>query len=143
MFTSQKISQFQVTLSTSPPFHDIPLPSNPFTTSHPTSALPTPYCLYESAPLPTCSPAPPLLHSSTLEHQNPPGPRASPTVAIRQGILCYICIWSHGFLEAHSFFGGLVPETTGLSGQTILFFQCCCNPPLVLQSFCQLPHQVP
>jgi hypothetical protein len=40
-------------------------------------------------------------------------------------ILCYMCIWSPGFLHVYSLVGDLVP---GNSGWLILFFLWGCNP---------------
>jgi hypothetical protein len=60
-----------------------------------------------------------------------------------KAILCYICIWSHGSLQAHSLVGGLDSGRTWWSGQPMLFFQWGCNTPLLLQSLHQFPHQGP
>jgi hypothetical protein len=37
-----------------------------------------------------------------------------------KAILCYICIWSHGSLPVHSLVSGLIPGSTGCSGQLML-----------------------
>jgi len=72
------------TSSTNPPFHDIPLPSYPSITTHPTSTFPLLFACMRVLPhLPTfpCPTAPwgiPLYWAS-------PGPRASPPIAVRQG----------------------------------------------------------
>jgi hypothetical protein len=58
-----------------------------------------------------------------------------------KAILSYICIWSHRSLSVYSLVGGVVPGSTGWSGQLTSFFQLGFNPPLLLQSFHQLPHQ--
>ena len=40
-----------------------------------------------------------------------------PPIAVRESILCYMCILSHGFLQVHSLVGGLDPGRTGWSCQ--------------------------
>ena len=42
-------------------------------------------------------------------------------------ILCYLCLWSHGSLSVQSLVGGVVPGSTGLSGQQMLFFIWVCQ----------------
>jgi hypothetical protein len=119
------------------------LPVTPPQTSNPTSALFSLTFASDCAPVHTYSLLP--HHSSISLHwgikppqdQGPPLPLMSD-----KAIFCYICIWSHGFLHVHSLIGGLIPGSPGWSGQPMLFFLWGCNPPLLLHSFCQLPHGV-
>ena len=60
-------------------------------------------------------------------------------ITVRQAILCYICIWSHGSLQVHFLVGGLASKRTGLSGRPMLFFRWGCNQPMLLQFFLQSP----
>jgi hypothetical protein len=57
--------------------------------------------------------------------------------------LCYICIWSHGYLHVHSLVGSLVHGRSWWSSQLTLFFLWGSNPSLLLLSFPQIPHQGP
>ena len=57
-----------------------------------------------------------------------------------KAILCYICIWGHGFFPVHSLVGGLIPGSTGWSAQLTLFLLWGCNPSPLLRSFCQLHY---
>ena len=60
-------------------------------------------------------------------------------------IFCNIYLWSHESftVHSHSLVGALAPGSTEWSGQPTLFFLLGCNPPPLLQSFCQLPQQDP
>jgi hypothetical protein len=57
-----------------------------------------------------------------------------------KSFFCYVYIWSHGYLQAHSLIG-LDSGRTGCSGQPMLFFQCGCNRPPLLQSLSQVPDE--
>ena len=77
------ISHFPFTSSTNPPSHDILLPGYPSTNTHPTSALPSPFWLYKSAPpsthtlLPHLSSIPLLWGTQHSQDQGPPLPLLS------------------------------------------------------------------
>jgi hypothetical protein len=45
-----------------------------------------------------------------------------------KAILCYICIWSHGFHRVYSFVGGLVPGSSGGTGWYFCFSYGAGNP---------------
>ena len=80
--------------------------------------------------------SPPMLGHQTF-------PQGPPLALLSvKAILCYICIWIHGSLQVHHLVGVLVSGRTGWSGQPMLFSQWGCNPPLLLQSFCQISHLV-
>jgi hypothetical protein len=113
-----------------------PQPPHPLS---PTSPLPLWGCSPTNLPSPTLL----LYHPPTLSYKTSIGPRDSPPIHVRETILCYICICSHGSLPVYSFVGGLVPGSTRWSSQPTLFFLWGCNPLRLLQSFCQLPHQDP
>ena len=76
--------------------------------------------------------------TKTPQNQGPPLPLMS-----SKAMLWYTCIWSHGFLPVHSLVGGLVSGSTGWSSQTMFFFLWGYSHPLLIQSFCQLPHGIP
>jgi hypothetical protein len=94
--------------------HNPPTPHQPF--------LPS-LCLYEGAALstyrilPHCSSIPLCWGIKPPQDQGQPLPLMSD-----KAILCYICIWSPGALPVLSLVGGLVPGSTGWSGQPTLFF---------------------
>jgi hypothetical protein len=124
--------------------NDISLPSYSSTNPLPTSTL-SPFSLPPSECFPTHPqfPAPPLQHSPMLGHQISTGPRASSSIAVRQGhslLQMYLESW---ILPVHSLVGGLVSGSTGWSSQTMFFFLWGYSHPLLIQSFCQLPHGIP
>jgi len=43
-------------------------------------------------------------------------------------ILCYICIWSHGFIHVYSLVGALASGSSKWSSWLMLFFLWGCNP---------------
>jgi hypothetical protein len=107
----------------------------PLPPGHPTSALPALFCLYESALPPTYILLP---HRSSIPLHWATEAKGLP----------FLCCWAMPtFLsEANITLGTflawrLASGRTGWSGQPMLLLQCGCNS--LLQSFCQLPHQVP
>jgi hypothetical protein len=78
-----------------------------------------------------------------MGHQTSTGQRASPPINVRQPILCYICVWSHGYLPVHVLVGSLVPGSTRSSVQPMSFFLWDCNSPLLLQSSASSATGVP
>ena len=89
-------SQVQVTPSTNPPSHDIPVPVYPSSTPLSHIFPPLSFSLYESAPPPTHSL--PHHHSSIplLWGMKPPQNKGPPLRLLSgKAILCYISIWSH------------------------------------------------
>lgn len=88
---------------------DIELSSNPIhQPQHPTSALPSPPCLYESASITTHTFQ--AQHSSILFHGgNKPTRDQGPPLLLLLGkaMLYYIYICSHGVLQVYSLVGGL------------------------------------
>ena len=92
---------------------------SPFPVSNPSLSP----CFYEVAPQPTYPLLPPCpgihvhLGTKPSQDQGPPFPLVSD-----KAILCYIYIWIHRSLPSHSLVGGLVSESTGWSGQSMLFF---------------------
>jgi hypothetical protein len=117
--------------------NDIPLLSYPSTNTPIPHLPPPPLCLYE------CAPAPLSILPPTLGHPTSPVQGSLLPMLSGKAILCYVCIWNHGSLQVHSLVGGLVSGRNEWSGQPMLFFQWGCNPHQPLQSFCQLPDQVP
>jgi hypothetical protein len=58
-------------------------------------------------------------------------------------ILCYICVWSHGWLHVYSLAGGLVPGKFWSGWVILLFFLWGCKPLQLLQTFLKLLHWRP
>lgn len=84
-----------------------------------------------------------LPYPPTLSHATPSSiPVHGPplTLMLNMAILCDLCFWSHGTFPVHSLVGGLVPGSTGLSDQLILFFQWGCISPQLLQSLTKFPY---
>ena len=83
----------------------------PSPTPHPTYGnpffLPVWDCPWPLHTLAHCSNIPPLWGIKAV----------FPPIAVRESILCYMCIWSHGFLQVHSLVGGLDSGRTGWSCQ--------------------------
>jgi hypothetical protein len=125
------------------PLHQLPIPWYPTSQlplhqpPHPTCILPYHLCLYECAPVPT-HPVQAYHSSIPLCWGIKPTQDQGPSLPLLSGkaILCF------GSLQVHSLLGGLVFGRTGWSAHPMLFFQWGCNPPPLLQSFCQLPYQV-
>jgi hypothetical protein len=103
-----------------------------------TSSLPAPLWLYESV-LPSTHHL--LPHRSSIPLLWGIKPPQDQWISF--SLICYICIWSHRFLQVHSLVGGLDFGRTEYSGQPMVFFQWGCSPPQHFHSFCHLPHQVP
>jgi hypothetical protein len=87
--------------------------------------------------------SPPHLSSIPLHWGiKPPQDQGHPLPLMsHKAILCCLCIWSYGSLPVHALVEGLVPGITRWSSQQMLFFPWGCNPPQLLQFFCQLSHQ--
>jgi hypothetical protein len=123
------ISHFLVTPPTNSPTH-IHLP-------------PTPLPVWGRSPTYPQTPTPSTVASPYSGTWILPGINDLPSHCCLARSSCAICIWSHGSFQVHSLVGGLHSGRTWWWRQPMLFFSWGCNSPLLLQSFCQLLHQVP
>ena len=100
------------------PFLNPPIPS------------PSPYFLFGWSPIHPTTPMSPHRPYPTLGNQAFPGPRASLLLLMPDnGILWYICGWSHGSPHVYSLGGGLVPGiSAGSVWLILLFFLWGCKP---------------
>jgi hypothetical protein len=97
--------------------------THPLTFTHPSTFSHSAFPTYSPSPTPPLSPIPPPNHP----HPNsislswgikPPQDQGLPLPFISdKAILCYICIWNHGFLPVYSLVRALVPGSTGWSSQ--------------------------
>jgi len=109
---------------------------------HPSHNTLPPLCLCKGG-LPFTHHLPPHHFSISLSWGTKPPLDQRPSLPLMSDktILCYICIWSHGSFPVFSLVGSLVSESNGCLGKVNMFTLWGCNTPLLLEFFCQLPHQ--